>query len=58
MQITQLHLASTEVKNEQNYTFIPTHVFLAWCLIKCRYNFISNLQLQLLLSGVILYSLL
>jgi len=35
-----LHVCNEEVKNTWSYTFVPPHVFMAWCLIKNRDDFI------------------
>jgi hypothetical protein len=31
--------SSAEVKNAWSYTSTPQNVFMAWCLVKHRYNF-------------------
>jgi hypothetical protein len=36
--------SSAEVKNTWNYTSIPLHVFMSWCLIKHRDNFTLRLR--------------
>jgi hypothetical protein len=30
---------AADVKNTQNYTSTPPHVFMVWCLVKYRVNF-------------------
>jgi hypothetical protein len=37
--------SSAEVKNAWSYTSAPPHVFMAWCLVKHRENFILPLSL-------------
>jgi hypothetical protein len=47
---------SSEVKNVWSYTFTPSNVFMAWCLVKSRNNFTFTFrqqQLLLLLSGML-----